>query len=328
MSNLGKRIANRIRMTAKSFASDCHFSLYYALLRVATELGGRLGFRKLSERARQRKDQWILRYLQKELQPVLEKYQDHMDRGTYVPDAPIWVCWWTGEDTAPPLVRQCIASIRRNAGSHSVYLITKDNYPDHLEIPGYMLDKVEAGHMGLAHLTDYIRVKLLATYGGLWLDATIFCSQGIPALCFDLPVFTCKGPVRKSDYVSDYRWVTFCLGGHTGNVFYQFLSGAFETYWKKHEYAVDYLFFDHIILAAYENIPAIRKLLDEIPDNNIHRDDLQAAMNAAVPGSAFDSVIQPDTALYKLSWREQYAHITGDGIVTIYAQFVSMEHDA
>jgi hypothetical protein len=124
-----------------------------------------------------------------------------------------------------------------------------------------MLQKVADGKIGFAHLADYIRVKLLATHGGLWLDATIFCSQQIPDMCFELPLFTCKGPVRECEYVSDYRWVTFCLGGWKGNVFYRYLVDAFEQYWSKNDYAIDYLFFDHIIHLAYNQIPSIGSML-------------------------------------------------------------------
>ena len=97
-----------------------------------------------------------------------------------------------------------------------------------------------------------------------------------------------------------------------------------EEYWKHQDRAIDYLFFDHIILPAYENLPAVRELLDSIPDNNIHRDDLQAAMNAALPAEDFESVLQPDTALYKLSWREVYSETTADGQDSIYHRFIHL----
>lgn len=312
-------------MTAVAFRCDCHFSSYYACLRVAAELGGRLGLRRLAERARQRKDRWIMEYLRKELDGVVSSFSADTDQGMPVPNAPIWVCWWTGEDTAPPLVKKCIQSIRANAGCHPVHLITKENYGQYLTIPDYILEKVAAKQMGLAHLADYIRVKLLAQYGGLWLDATMFCSAAVPEGCFSAPVFTCKGPVRPSSYISNYRWVTFCLGGWRGNVFYRFLSEAFEAYWKQNKRAVDYLFFDHIILMAYERIPAVKALLDAVPENNIHRDDLQAAMNAALPAEQWSSVIHPDTVLYKLSWREQYAEKTPDRKESIYGYFLTQK---
>lgn len=324
MKNLFKKICALVGRTWEKFRSDSYFSVYYALLRVVDELGGRVGLRKLSQTARDARNRWIFRYLSTELGDVLSRYADDTGLGEQSPNAPIWICWWTGENTAPPLVGQCIKSIRKHAGVHPVHLITKDNYREYLEIPAFMLKKVADGKMGFAHLADYIRVKLLATHGGLWLDATIFCSQQIPTMCFAHPLFTCKGPVRKSGYISDYRWVTFCLGGWKGNVFYRYLVDAFEQYWEQNDYAIDYLFFDHIIHLAYSQLPAISHLLDALPDNNIHRDDLQTAMNAKLPASAFDTVLQQDTAMYKLSWRETYSQSTDNNEPSIYRHFLEL----
>lgn len=323
MANIGVRIWKRVKSTFRAFRTDCDFSLYFAILRILDELGGRVGLKKIAVLAHTRKDRWIMEYLKHDLVSLIEKYRNFEDLGSHEENAPIWVCWWTGLDRAPELVKRCVESTYRNSGNHPVYLISEETYSKYLEIPTFMLEKVKAGKMGLAHLADYIRVKLLADYGGLWLDATIFSSGSIPDMCFDLPVFTCKGPVRKSTYISNYRWVTFCLGGWKGNVFYRALSEAFEVYWRKNDYAIDYLFFDHIILSLYEQVPVIHKLLDEIPDNNIHRDDLQAAMNEALPAEDFDKVIQDDTILYKLSWRETYSEFTESNLDSIYRYFLN-----
>ena len=311
-----------VTRTVADFRNDCHFSIYYGFLRIAQDLFRRLRLHALSGRLYTMRNQWIQAYLKRQLAPVLSRYQEDTFPCTANENAPVWICWWTGLDTAPALVQQCISSIREQAGEHPVNYISQETYTQYLDIPEYMLKKVRSGKMGYAHLADYIRVKLLADYGGLWLDTTIYCSQQIPEECFSLPVFTCKGPVRKGGYISDYRWTTFCLGGWKGSPFYRFLTEAFEAYWQNHDWAVDYLFFDHIILTAYENLPAIRTLLDNIPDNNIHRDDLQAAMNAALPADNFESVLQPDTALYKLSWRETYSETAADGQASIYQRFL------
>lgn len=322
MATLYTRIRRRIDRTIKDFRSDCRFSTRFALLRMRAVLCGRAGLTSIARSADRQKEEYIHTYLSNTLAPVLEQYAADQDAGTPAPDAPIWVCWWTGEETAPALVRRCIRSIRENAGPHPVRMVTRDTYQEYLDIPDFMLEKVEAQQMGLAHLADYIRVRLLAEYGGLWLDATMFCSGPVPDLCFELPFFTCKSPRRPCGYLSEMRWVTFCLGGWKGNVFYRFLTDAFERYWRDNPCAIDYLFFDHLIELAYERIPAIHDLMDAVPENNLHRDDLQAAMNAALPAADFDSVIQPDTTLYKLSWRETYSTETPNGVASIYSFFL------
>ena len=100
------------------------------------------------------------------------------------------------------------------------------------------------------------------------------------------------------------------------------MKNAFEIYWREENTAIDYLFFDDLIYIAKENIPSIRKSLETVPINNIHRDDLQAAMNDALPAKEFWNVIRDDTSLYKLSWRETYSKMSSDGKQSVYGYFL------
>lgn len=311
-------------MTSKSFRSDLNFSLKYAFLRVGSELGGRLRLRGLSCRCTDRKNQWIETYLKNNLASVLNRYRTDDEMGMDVQNAPIWVCWWTGEETAPLLVKQCIASTRQNAGGHPVHLITKDNYAQYLDVPEHILKRLEDGTMCVAHFSDYLRFSLLAKYGGLWLDATIFCSQPLPADIFQMPLFTCKGRTGPGVYWSDFKWTTFCFGGHQGNVLFRALRDSLDAYWKAHEVAIDYLMLDYIIKLLYTGNTCLNQMMDAIPDNNLQRDDLQAAMNSALPEEKWNEVIRPETTLYKLSWREKYQEMTPNGKKTVYRHLLEL----
>lgn len=325
MVQLKARISKRIKMTSEAFQKDCQFSKKLAFLRMGDELSNRAHLNTISNKLHKKKDEWIINYLETLLEPVIEKYQKADLCGEYTENAPIWVCWWTGEDSAPQLVKQCIKSIRKNAGNHPVYFISKDTYGTYVKIPDYMLKKSEVGEIGLAHLADYVRVALLAQYGGLWLDSTIFVTQEIPEDYFRIPLFTCKSIRRDSRFISKFEWVTFCLGGWKNQIFYQFLKEAFECYWKNTGTAIDYLFFDYLIFIARKNIPVVKKQLENLPINNLHRDDLQAAMNEALPAEQFENVLNHDTMLYKLSWREQYALTTASGEKSIYSKFLNLK---
>lgn len=325
MKTLASKIKRRVLLLINNFKSDCHFSILYALLRVVDELGGRFHLNKISSIAHAKKDKWILNYLERKLDNLIQKYRNTDDIGVFEENAPVWICWWTGEETAPDLVKQCIKSIRKHAGSHPVHVIDKNSYSVYIDIPDYMMRKVENGQMGIAHLSDYVRVSLLEKYGGLWLDSTIFCTTSLPESYFDLPFFTCKSNPSSCGYLSQMRWTTFVLGGWRGNVFYGFIKEAFEEYWSKEQVAIDYLFFDYLIELARCEIPAISVCMENVQINNLHRDDLQAAMNQALPATAFWYVIQEDTTIYKLSWREEYSAKTKSGEKSIYQYF--LEYD-
>lgn len=325
MRNFSSRIRKRLKSTYVAFRTDCVFSPYLGLLRILDELGGRVGLRRISSWAHVQKDQWILDYLKQDLSAILAKYKDNIGCGIPVQNSPIWVCWWTGEESAPPLVKRCIASIRRNAGTHPVHLITQSNYAQYLDIPANVLEAMQSGRVCFANFSDYLRFSLLSRYGGLWLDATIYCSAALPDEIFEMPLFTCKSPERECGYISRYRWTSFCFGGYCNGSLFGFMSDALATFWIKNGYSIDYLLVDYLIELAYSEIPVIRALLDAVPYNNLHRDDLQAAMNAALPAADFASILTPDTILYKLSWRETYSATTDEGKQSVYDYFLNMK---
>lgn len=239
--------------------------------------------------------------------------------------APIWVCWLQGEEQAPKLVRRCIASIRKNANGHPVNLLTEENIGRYLSIPRGILQKYRHGAIGQAHFADIARMMLLKDYGGLWLDATILCTKPVPDWYFQRSFFSCKGAVREGGYISRYRWTSFVLGGMPEAYFYSLMTAFYLEYWKRENAAIDYLFMDYVIDAAYKRFPILRDEIDKLPENNLRRDDLAACMNEPFIQEKWDALMASDTVLFKLSWRENYAEHTPTGEPTFYQYFLTEE---
>ena len=103
------------------------------------------------------------------------------------------------------------------------------------------------------------------------------------------------------------------------------MKTLYEEYWKKADAAIDYLLIDYLIFLVKEEVPQAGRDLEEIPVNNLRRDDLQAAMNAALPAEKFPDIVRPDTVFYKLSWRETYSEYTADGTESVYGYFLRMD---
>ena len=105
-------------MTVSDFKSDMHFSIFYALLRVISDYSTRFKLTAIADWAHKKREVWITNYLESSLSNVIDKYKKIDNVGEYVDNAPIWVCWWTGMETAPKLVKQCIKSIYKNANDY------------------------------------------------------------------------------------------------------------------------------------------------------------------------------------------------------------------
>lgn len=69
---------------------------------------------------RERKQQAILHYLQTNYQNLILKYTQKEEIPPASNQAPIWVCWWQGENAMPPIVQSCFQSLCSHAGNHPV----------------------------------------------------------------------------------------------------------------------------------------------------------------------------------------------------------------
>lgn len=237
-------------------------------------------------------------------------------------ELPIWVCWLQGEENAPPLVRCCIASIKKHAGNHPVHIIAEKNLGSYVELPSIIYEKKKSGIIEPAQFSDIIRVSLLEKFGGLWIDATVFCTQQIPDGYFEYDLFSCKGPIQKGKYVSGFRWTSFIMGGKPGSLFFKLMKDLFYTYWEKEECRIDYLLIDYFIELLYRNVPSIKDTIDLIPENNLQRDEMAAAMNSAFSLELWEKFINSKTIFYKLSWRENWKEKTCDGAETLFKKFI------
>ena len=143
-----------------------------------------------------------------------------------------------------------------------------------------------------------------------------------------MPVFTCRsGHQADSPYISRMDWTSFILGGYRGSAFFRCLREMLEAYWQRESVSIDYLLLDYVIYLARKYTKVGGQYLPAVPINNLRRDDLQAAMNAALPAERFYEIVQPDTVLYKLSWRETYDEVSADGGESVYGYFLRMNFE-
>lgn len=87
----------------------------------------------------------------------------------------VWLYWDTGEAMAPPLVRACIASWRRQNRDWEVRVLDRDSVAASVEMP------LGPGDIPVQAYSDLLRLRLLSRHGGVWADATLFCLRPLDA---------------------------------------------------------------------------------------------------------------------------------------------------
>ena len=257
---------------------------------------------KLSEK----KHKYVLTYIKKELPDVIEKYRLYKEiEPIPVQKRTIWTLWWQGENNAPPLVRACIKSIRDNANGAEVIVITKDNYKNYVDVPEYILEKKKKDYICFAVLSDIIRLSLLAKYGGLWLDATIYVSKPISKDIFNKTFYSLHTKWEKTSWVQHNAYHIFVIGSQKNGKLVSFTRDMFLEYWKTHDTAIDYLCTDYFFFLAMQEYPEIKEEIDSLDYTSERLYDLVHMLNKPYDEKEFIK-LKEDCIFSKLDWHKKY----------------------
>lgn len=267
------------------------------------------------------REQSIQKFLKCKFKNIIEKYKKMESGEIDIKNnsvRPIWMIWWQGMENAPDIIKLCTKSKFKCSGRHPINIITKENYQQYVDIPMYIIKKVDERKISITHLSDIIRVTVLAQYGGLWLDASIFCNQILKEYMFDRNFYTCKSPDKQIENISRNKWCTYAIGGEAGNILFCFLKDFFFDYCKKYDEFIDYFLFDHIINIAYDELDVVRKMIDNNPYNNVDCEFLIKKINDKFEKEEWDRIVDNGTVYFKLAWKKKMEEYNKKGDETYY----------
>ena len=128
----------------------------------------------------------------------------------------VWIYWDKGEDAAPQLVRDCIASWRAENPGWRVCVLDDAALRNAVDLPELPAD------IPVQAFSDLLRLRLLKQNGGVWADATAFCLRPLDNW---LPVVS-QGGFFAFTWTSKDRW--FLWPGLTREIGSWFLASEKE----------------------------------------------------------------------------------------------------
>lgn len=232
----------------------------------------------------------------------------------------VWVFWWQGNHHDNPMVKMCLNSIEKNLPSDAqLIVITKYNLEKYIKLPKHIIEKVNSGNISLTHLSDIVRVNLLAEWGGCWFDATVFVIRPYPYV-FESELWTTKRQVNNL-YIPKGRWTGFAMSGYSNNILFKLMKDLFEEYWSRYDVLIDFFLIDLFIEVLYRNVPEVKKLIDINPYNNEDVQKLWGSLPEEFDELKFKQ-LTASTDIYKLSWRIKIDVIKNNKY-TIYGKLLS-----
>lgn len=266
----------------------------------------------------------MAKFCEKEFGEIAKKYANRSAPKFSEGKIPAYVMWWQGYDSAPPLIKCCIASQRRALpkDKFSYHIITKDNLSEFVTLPEAVRKKAEKGQISLTHLSDIVRMYLLKEHGGLWLDATIYLSSEFDKEFYSSDFYATKRtPARIKRFITSGRWSGFFMKGAPDFPLFAFCAEAFSKYWEKYDCLLDYFLIDYTINAAYEFIPTVRAAIDAVPMNNERKFELNSRLNEKYESEALKALFS-ECNLHKLNRRVKLKEKTKDGEPTVWHELL------
>lgn len=175
----------------------------------------------------------------------------------------IFMLWQQGWDTAPSIVRACADSWRRHNPGWELHLL--DDRSLSRVAPADLL--IEAPGASRPARSDLVRMALLRANGGIWADATLFCTRPLDdwlPLAANAGLFMFSRP-------RPYRWFdVWFMAASAGNPVIAAWHDMVRQYWglfrrPHHYYWLPYLFehlaaVDPAVLAAWHKVPVFSAL--------------------------------------------------------------------
>ncbi len=164
----------------------------------------------------------------------------------------VWMCWLQGEENAPDLVKKCIQTARDTLKDRELIIITNENYKEYIDFPKYIIEKFESKIIPYTQFSDLIRIALLAKYGGLWLDATVLCTDVLPKYITESELFVFKEisleRVDKAPVVAS-SWL---ISAYSNNEIIVATRDLVYEYWKHEKILNNYFNFHLFFTIATE----------------------------------------------------------------------------
>ena len=257
------------------------------------------------------------------LAPVVEKYRD-LPEETLPTEGkiPIWCCWWQGEEQMPELVRLCHTRLKQVIPEDraQLHLITLDNYREYVDIPAHILEKFEKKIITMTTMSDVLRFALLAKYGGYWLDATVFFTGQIPEEYFTGGFFCQRMTGNLACAQREAcrcNWCGFSMAGPKNSIVFRYMSDAFSYWWAHYDTIIDYVLIDYILWTGYCRIPAIRNVINRVPDNNEDIFEMYPMLNQPYSPELLDKLTKRNV-MHKLTYKMDLRTRTAEGQLTLY----------
>lgn len=172
----------------------------------------------------------------------------------------IWSFWGQGRDCAPYIAEQCMRSWERRNPDWTLRVLDLKTLRRYVNIERFV--DLERQSMQFASFSDLLRILLLREYGGVWVDASVFCRVPLDTWLPDVMQegFFAFDKPSKSRMVASW----FLASEPNNPLVEQWCNSALD-YWSGRTAADDYFWFHKCFGSRYLAEQTFRDAWDAVP---------------------------------------------------------------
>jgi hypothetical protein len=209
---------------------------------------------------------------------------------------------------SPRVVDRCLSSWQRHNPDWDIRILDITNWAKVIDMPD-----LHRNDIGYAALSDILRINLLSRFGGIWVDATLFCCKPLDEWLW--PVFE-AGFFAFSWGEGDHRpLASWFLAARQDHVLTTRWRERVHEYWAAHNHATDYFWFHHLFAALCESDGEFSAEWRRVPRLSAVPPHAIQAVGMTSAASLDDARISRDTPVFKLSRHVNAGNYRSDTLV-------------
>lgn len=171
--------------------------------------------------------------------------------------------WHQGIENAPLIIQKCVESVKKYHPDYEIKVLSFDTVKDYVNIPQKYYDLFGQKRIPIAIFSDILRLYLLTTYGGTWIDSTLYFTDRIPEdiLKSDFCVMQ-KDPI--TDAFGD-KMSCYFIHAKKGSLFIHLIRNSIENYWQEQNFVIHYFMFEHIVSMISEVNDELKNKWNNMP---------------------------------------------------------------
>lgn len=162
----------------------------------------------------------------------------------------IWFMWLQGIEFAPEFCQANFNYLNRIAPGR-VILITSKNVLEYINLPNFIIHKWKKGIISDTHFSDIVRIQLICTYGGTWVDSTVVVKKDFIENLSNFQIPQTYKPGRNGNVIPVSSWF---IHANSNNKFLIRVRDLLFKYWQLYDFQIDYFLLHYFLeIASKEN---------------------------------------------------------------------------